>query len=165
MLSIRPLNAKVIVRLVDPPGRAGLLFLPETARGRTQRGVVVSAGPGRTYPSTGQVVPPGVRPGDVVVFTAYADVPVHDSRAPSAQPGFTDGDDRLVAVSQEEILCVLDACCAYPQYPPGQAGAAEDSLRFAAEAAVGPCQNCGAMAVLLSDGRVKFEREDRQCSA
>jgi co-chaperonin GroES (HSP10) len=51
MLNIRPLNAKVIVRLVDPPGRAGLLFLPETARGRTQRGVVVAAGPGRAYPS------------------------------------------------------------------------------------------------------------------
>lgn len=128
---IRPLNAKVIVRLVDPPGRVGSLFLPETARGRTQRGVVVAAGPGRTYPSTGQVVPPGVRPGDVVAFTSYADVPVqapilrsgldfnHDSHAPSAQPSVVDGDDRLVAVSQEEILCVIDACCAYPQHADG----------------------------------------------
>lgn len=114
MLSIRPLNAKVIVRLVDPPGRVGLLFLPETARGRTQRGVVVAAGPGRTYPSTGQVVPPGIRPGDVVAFTSYADVPV---QAP--QPSVVDGDDRLVAVSQEEILCVIDACCAYPQHTDG----------------------------------------------
>lgn len=162
MIRIRPLNAKVIIRLVDPPGRVGSLFLPETARGRTQRGVVVSAGPGRTYPSTGQVVPPGVRPGDVVVFTAYADVPVHDSRAPSAQPGFTDGDDRLVAVSQEEILCVLDACCAYPQYRETELAMGVSAVSAEmVEYTDNRCQNCGA--VMAEDGT--FARPSGRCSA
>lgn len=163
-MNLRPLNAKVIVRLVDPPARSGLLFLPETARGRTQRGVVVAAGPGRTYPSTGQVVPPGVRPGEIVVFTSYADVPVHDSRAPSAQPGFADGDDRLVAVSQEEILCVLDACCAYPQYretePTMDAGYFISSRRMV-EYTDNKCQNCGA--TMAEDGT--FARPSDRCSA
>lgn len=104
---LRPLGARVLLRLAPPPGRRGLLHVPEAHRGRPQRGTVVAVGPGREDPRTGQRRPPGVSPGEHVIFTSYADVPAEDSREGRRAD--------LVAVSQEEILCVLDgACCPYP---------------------------------------------------
>jgi hypothetical protein len=59
---------------------------------------VVAVGPGREYTS-GRVVPIDLRPGDLVAFKKWADVSVFDVR---------NQDRTLVAVSQEEVLCVLE---------------------------------------------------------
>ena len=102
---MKPINAKVIVKLAEPPRMSGgLLYIPDNARGRVNRGTVVAVGPGREYPN-GTRVTPGVVPGDFVAWTSYAEVPVQ-CRV---------GDDELVAVSQEEILCVIEGCCPYPE--------------------------------------------------
>lgn len=97
---IRPLGARVIVRLVadDDTTPSGLIFVPEAAKSRPTRGRVVAVGPGREYPS-GRVVPIDLRPGDLVYFTKWSDVSVFDVR---------NQDRTLVAVSQEEVLCVVE---------------------------------------------------------
>ena len=97
---IRPLGARVIVRLVPDADQtpSGLLVVPDAAKSRPTRGRVVAVGPGREYPS-GRIVPIDLRPGDLVAFKKWADVSVFDQK---------NQDRTLVAVSQEEVLCVLE---------------------------------------------------------
>lgn len=99
--TIRPLGARVIVRLVpdDDVSPSGLIVVPAAAKQRPTRGRVVAVGPGRELPS-GKRVPIDLRRGDLVYFSKWAEVPVYDQR---------NQDHTLVAVSQEEILCVVEA--------------------------------------------------------
>lgn len=98
--SIRPLGARVILRLVpdDDLSPSGLLVVPAAAKNRPTRGRVVAVGPGRELPN-GTRVPAGCQPGDLVYFRKWAEVPVFDQK---------NQDRTLVAVSQEEILCVVE---------------------------------------------------------
>lgn len=100
---IRPLGARVIVELLDGEGetrgRSALIFTPDGYKPREQWGRVVAVGPGREYPTTGQRIPPGVKLGDVVIFTRFADE--------RSLFGKLD-DGKLAAVSQEEILGVVE---------------------------------------------------------
>lgn len=99
MSNLRPLNAKVILRLLPPDEVTdGGLIIPDNAKSRQQRGEVVAVGPGREYPN-GTRIPPGVYPGQIVIFNKYA-----EERDIGGKYGSL-GDD-LVAVSQEEILAV-----------------------------------------------------------
>lgn len=95
---LRLLGARVLVRLVEEPQR-GLIVTPDAHKPRAQRGVVVAVGTGREYPTTGLRIPAGVNVGETVVFNRYAD-----------ERGIFGkfGGDELAAISQEEILCVLD---------------------------------------------------------
>ena len=97
---IRPLGARVIIRLVPDADQtpSGLLVVPDAAKSRPTRGRVVAVGPGREYPS-GRIVPIDLHPGDLVAFKKWADVSVFDQK---------NQDRTLVAVSQEEVLCVLE---------------------------------------------------------
>lgn len=94
----RPLGARVVVRLLDEP-QTGLIITPDKHKPRSQRGVVVAVGTGREYPTTGFRIPAGVSVGETVVFNRYADERFLFGKF---------GEDTLAAVSQEEILCVLD---------------------------------------------------------
>ena len=100
---IRPLGARVIVELLDSEGEtrgcAALILTPDGYKPREQWRRVVAVGPGREYPTTGQRIPPGVKLGDVVIFTRFAD---ERSLFGKLDAG------KLAAVSQEEILGVVE---------------------------------------------------------
>lgn len=97
---IRVLGARVVVRIVPEPPASKLIATPDNAKPRAQRGVVVGVGTGREYPRTGFRIPADVKIGDLVVFTKFADVRDLFGR-------FGENGD-LAAVSQEEILCVIE---------------------------------------------------------
>lgn len=100
---IRPLGARVIVELLDAEGEtrgcSALIFTPDGYKPREQWGRVVAVGPGREYPKTGQRIPAGVKLGDVVIFTRFAD---ERSLFGKLDAG------KLAAISQEEILVVVE---------------------------------------------------------
>ena len=71
-MSLRPLHDMVVVRRKPTEGTTrGGLIIPEVAKQLSAEGTVVAVGAGYEMPS-GFRVPPGVKPGDRVVFAKYA---------------------------------------------------------------------------------------------
>lgn len=97
-IRLRPLADRVIIRVEDAAAVSkGGILIPDSARGRPQRGTVVAVGPGKSGPTDWQDV--AVQKGDVVLFQRYAGVtvPDHDDYIILRE------DDVLaVAVDQEE---------------------------------------------------------------
>lgn len=70
--SIKPLGDRVVVEpLSQEDITASGIFLPETAKEKPQKGLVISAGPG-ARDDQGRVTPLDVKPGDKVIFARYA---------------------------------------------------------------------------------------------
>jgi len=73
---------------------AGGILLPDSAKDKPARGVVVSVGEGK-YDDKGQRHPLQVKPGDRVVFTSYAG------------EAFKVGDNELLLMREDDILAIL----------------------------------------------------------
>ncbi|RMG65853.1 MAG: co-chaperone GroES [Chloroflexi bacterium] len=73
-LNIRPLADRVVVEPMEEEEvtfAGGKLVLPETAKEKPQKGVVLAAGPGRKD-DDGKLVPMDVKVGDQVLYAKYA---------------------------------------------------------------------------------------------
>ena len=73
-LNIRPLADRVLVEPIEEEEvtfAGGKLVLPETAKEKPQKGVVLASGPGRKDDS-GNVIPMEVKEGDHVLYAKYA---------------------------------------------------------------------------------------------
>ena len=90
-MKIKPLNDRVIVKRVEEEQKtAGGIIIPDTAKEKPQRGVVVAAGPGK------EGEPMTVKVGDTVLFGKY-----------SGQELQYNGDDLLI-MKEDDILVILD---------------------------------------------------------
>ena len=70
-MALKPLGDKIIVEIVEEPQQtAGGIFLPDTAKEKSQRGKVVAVGPGKTL-DNGEREPMDVSEGDTVMFAKY----------------------------------------------------------------------------------------------
>ncbi len=71
-IKLQPLGDRVVVR---PTGEEevtkGGIILPDTAKEKPQRGVVIAVGPGRSD-EEGKRVPMEVKKGDKVIYSKYA---------------------------------------------------------------------------------------------
>lgn len=71
-LSLKPLGDRVVVEPIEQEEiTAGGIVLPETAKEKPQRGMVVAAGPG-ARDDDGDRIPLDVKVGDVVLYAKYA---------------------------------------------------------------------------------------------
>ncbi len=73
-LNIRPLADRVVVEPMEEEEvtfAGGKLVLPETAKEKPQKGVVLAAGPGRKD-DDGKLIPMDVKEGDQVLYAKYA---------------------------------------------------------------------------------------------
>jgi chaperonin GroES len=68
---IRPLYDRVVVRRVAEEEKIGLLYIPEQAKEKPARGVVVAVGNGRRLES-GELIPLEVVVNNVVMFGKYS---------------------------------------------------------------------------------------------
>ena len=90
-----PLGDRVVVQREESGQKtAGGILLPDSAKDKPARGVVVSVGDGKLT-DKGTRQPLQVKPGDRVVFTSYAGEP------------FKVGDDELLLMREDDILAVL----------------------------------------------------------
>lgn len=81
-MNIRPLDDRLVVRLLPNKSNGGLITIPEVARDKRDelgrgmdsplRGMVVAVGPGRRNPKGGRI-PVDARLGDVVYFSGLHD--------------------------------------------------------------------------------------------
>lgn len=68
---IRPLADRVLVKRVEQEEKTqGGIYIPDTAKEKSQRGEVLAVGPGRL--AEGKFIPVSVSVGDTVVFGKYA---------------------------------------------------------------------------------------------
>ena len=73
-LNIRPLGDRVVIESVEEEEvtfAGGKLVLPETAKEKPQKGLIVAAGPGRKD-DDGKVIAMEVAVGDHVLYAKYA---------------------------------------------------------------------------------------------
>jgi chaperonin GroES len=88
--SITPLHDRVIVRPAAAETKtAGGIIIPDTAKEKPQRGVVVAAGPGK------KDEPVTVKAGDTVLYGKYAGTEIS-----------VDGED-LIIMRESDILAIV----------------------------------------------------------
>jgi chaperonin GroES len=95
-LQLQPLGDRVVVQREESEEKTpGGIVLPDTAKKRPSRGVVVCVGPGRML-EDGTRAPMQINVGDRVLFSAYAG------------DDFKIGDQELVLLREEDILAVIE---------------------------------------------------------
>jgi chaperonin GroES len=71
-LKVRPLDDRIVVEPVEAEEKtSGGILLPDTAKQKPQRGVVLAVGPGKMLDS-GNRAPVCVKVGDEVIYGRYA---------------------------------------------------------------------------------------------
>ena len=97
MFSIKPLHDKVVVERMEAETKsAGGILIPDSAKEKPMRGVVIAVGPGRVL-ENGDVKALEVKKGDKVLFGGYAGSEVK-----------LEGKDYLI-VNESEIYAVIGA--------------------------------------------------------
>ncbi len=79
-MTIRPLGDKIVIRVIeDAEQTSGGIFIPDSAKEKSQKGEVIAVGSGKTN-DKGEKEPMEVKVGEVVLFAKYAgtDVKVAD---------------------------------------------------------------------------------------
>ena len=72
-MNLKPIGDRIIVRReVSEEKTSGGILLPDTAKKKPQRGVVLAVGPGKLNNKDGSRIPMTLKVGDVVLFTAWA---------------------------------------------------------------------------------------------
>jgi chaperonin GroES len=95
-MKVRPLHDRIIVdRLDEGEQQIGGIIIPDSAKEKPQRGIVVAAGHGRVA-KDGKVVPLDVKAGDQVLFGKY-----------SGQEIRLGGKD-LFIMKEDDVLAVID---------------------------------------------------------
>jgi chaperonin GroES len=93
---LQPLGDRVVVEREESEAKtAGGILLPDSAKNKPARGVVVSVGDGRLL-DNGKRQALQVRPGDRVVFTSYAG------------ENFKVGDQELILMREDDILAIVE---------------------------------------------------------
>lgn len=94
---LQPLGDRVVVRRDEEQEKtAGGIFLPDNAKNKPSRGVVVSVGEGRLL-DDGSRSPLQVKEGDRVVFSTYA-----------GSDTFSIGEDEVILLREDDILAVVE---------------------------------------------------------
>ena len=95
-MKLKPLNDRVLVkRLESEEVTAGGIIIPDSAKEKPQRGMVVAAGPGK-LDDKGALVKMSVKAGDMVLFTKYAGTEIK-----------VEGEEHLV-LREEDILAIVE---------------------------------------------------------
>jgi chaperonin GroES len=95
-IKLQPLGDRVVVEREESESRtAGGIVLPDSAKDKPARGVVISIGSGRLL-DDGKRHPLQVKPGDRVIFSSYAG------------EQFKVGEEELLLMREEDILAVVE---------------------------------------------------------
>lgn len=95
-VNLQPLGDRLVAQRDESEQRTtGGIYLPDTARDKPSRGVVVSVGEGRIA-KDGARIPLQVKPGDRILFTSYG------------PEEFKVGDEEYLLLSESDVLAVLE---------------------------------------------------------
>jgi chaperonin GroES len=72
-LNIKPGSDRVVIEAAAAEEKtASGIIIPDTAKEKPQKGIVVAAGPGKYAELTGTIIPMAYKIGDVVLYGKYA---------------------------------------------------------------------------------------------
>jgi chaperonin GroES len=95
-IKLQPLGDRVVIEREESEERtAGGIYLPDTAKEKPSRGVVVAVGDGRLL-KDGTRAPMQVKKGDHVLFSSYAGDTIKI------------GDDEYLLMREDDVLAILD---------------------------------------------------------
>ena len=96
-MKVRPLNDRVLVkRMSEEEKTAGGLFIPDAAKEKPAKGIVIAAGLGKAD-DNGKRTPLEVKAGDKVLFGKYSGTEIK-----------LDGEEHMI-LREDEILAILEA--------------------------------------------------------
>lgn len=96
-INLKPLGSRVVIEpLEQEEVTAGGIVLPETAKEKPQKGVVLSVGPG-DRDEDGKRIPMDVKEGDTVLFAKYAGTEIK-----------VEG-KKLLILRESDLLAIVDA--------------------------------------------------------
>jgi chaperonin GroES len=71
-MSIKPLGDKVVIKIIEEAEQtSGGIFIPDSAKEKSQKGEIIAVGAGKTN-DKGEKEPMDVKTGDIVLFAKYA---------------------------------------------------------------------------------------------
>lgn len=95
-MPLRPLHDRILVKRSDPELKtASGIVIPDSAGEKPEQGEVLAVGPGKRS-ERGDLISPGVKKGDRVLFGKY-----------SGQTVKVDGDELLV-IREDDVLAVIE---------------------------------------------------------
>lgn len=95
-IKLQPLGNRVVVEPVEAEEvTSSGLYIPDTAKEKQQKGIVVSVGKGK-YDNDGKLIPMEVKAGDQVLYGKYSGTEVKV------------GDKELLILSEDDILAILN---------------------------------------------------------
>lgn len=95
-VKLQPLGERLVVQREESEGRTeGGIYLPDSAKNKPTRGVVISVGDGRLL-DDGTRAPMQVKAGDRVLFTSYAGETIEI------------GDEEYLLMGESELLAVIE---------------------------------------------------------
>jgi chaperonin GroES len=95
-MKVRPLNDRVLVkRMSEEEKTAGGLFIPDAAKEKPAKGIVIAAGPGKAD-DNGKRTALEVKSGDKVLFGKYSGTEIK-----------LDGEEHMI-LREDEILAILE---------------------------------------------------------
>ena len=95
-MTIRPLGDKIVIKVIeDAEQTSGGIFIPDSAKEKSQRGEVIAVGAGKPN-DKGEREPMDVKVGDVVLFAKYAGTDVKVS------------DETLKIMSVSDVLGIIE---------------------------------------------------------
>ena len=95
-MTIRPLGDKIVIKVIeDAEQTSGGIFIPDSAKEKSQKGEVIAVGTGKKK-KKGEREPMDVKVGEIVLFAKYAGTDVKVS------------DETLKIMSVSDILGVIE---------------------------------------------------------
>lgn len=95
-MKLKPLNDRVLVKRLEMEEKtAGGIIIPDSAKEKPMKGMIVAVGPGK-LDDAGKRVAMTVKEGDAVLFAKYAGTEVQ-----------VEGEDHLV-MREDDILAVVE---------------------------------------------------------
>ncbi len=95
-MKFKPLNDRVLVKRLEVEEKtAGGLYIPDTAKEKPSRGLVVATGPGKVD-NNGKRVELEIKEGDNVLFSKYAGTEIK-----------IEGVEHLI-MREDDILAIID---------------------------------------------------------
>ena len=95
-VKLQPLGDRLVAQRAESEQQTtGGIYLPDSAREKPVRGVVVSVGDGRLL-KDGSRAPLQVKPGDRILFTSYG------------PEEFKIGDEEYLLLSENDVLAVIE---------------------------------------------------------
>ena len=95
-INLQPLGERIVVRREESQDTtAGGILLPESAKDKPSRGIVVSVGDGRMT-KDGNRIALSVTPGDQVLFTTYGPEELEF------------GDETLLLMREDDVLAIIE---------------------------------------------------------